>query len=100
VFWGAFGVLLALLIRVFAGDTDETADANRENRSIPKGMERAVEKGLLAIRLFKMALATDPELILGDEEYMEFRKAWRLTKQMLSADEIEAFKELLRNYSG
>lgn len=59
-----------------------------------------MEKGLLAIRLFKIALAADPELTLGDEESMEFRKAWRLTKQMLSADEIEAFKELLRNYSG
>jgi hypothetical protein len=62
-------------------------------------VEAKIEKGLLAIKLFKIALSTDPELSLCDEEYMEFRKAWRLTKQILSADEIEAFKELLRHYS-
>jgi hypothetical protein len=61
-------------------------------------MERAVEKGLLAIRLFKIALATDPELTLDDEDYMEFRKAWRLTKQMLNLAEMAAFKERLRHY--
>ena len=62
-------------------------------------MEAKIEKGLLAIKLFKIALATDPELTLGDEEYMEFRKAWRLTKQMLSVAEIAAFKEMLQHYS-
>ncbi|MEG4589717.1 hypothetical protein QUA54_31550 [Microcoleus sp. MOSTC5] len=71
----------------------------------PRGIERVdadMERGLLAIKLFQIATTTNPALLLpevADEQHMEFRKAWRLTKQVLSAAEISAFKEMLKHYS-
>lgn len=58
--------------------------------------ESKFEKGLLAIRLLKMALATDPKLSLEDEHNQQLKRAWGLSKKLLSAEEIEAFGEVLR----
>lgn len=57
-----------------------------------------LERGLLAIKLLKIATATRPELTAGDENYIEYRKAWRFAKQLLSAAEIASFEEMLRHY--
>ncbi|MEG4989790.1 hypothetical protein QUB08_29215 [Microcoleus sp. BR0-C5] len=76
-----------------------------ESKYTPRGIERVdadMERGLLAIKLFQIATTTNPALLLpevADEQHMEFRKAWRLTKQVLSAAEIGAFKEMLKHYS-
>ena len=65
-------------------------------------MDADIERGLLAIKLFKVATTTNPEQLLadvGDAEHMEFRKAWRFAKQMLSVDEIASFREMLKHYA-
>lgn len=61
--------------------------------------ETTTEKGLLAIRLVRFALAKNSELQLEDEHNQQIRRAWQLGKKLLSAEEIEAFGELLRHYA-
>jgi hypothetical protein len=60
-----------------------------------------VERGLLAIRLLKVALAANPDEDLeafADETWAELRGAWRFTKKLLNKDELAAFKDVLQNY--
>ncbi len=64
-------------------------------------MDADIERGLLAIKLLKIATTAKPAQLLGDvgdENHMEFRKAWRLSKQMLNIDEIASFREMLRHF--
>jgi hypothetical protein len=58
-----------------------------------------VDKGLLAIRLFKLALdgsAEEEDLeLLKDEGLQEFKRAWRLSRKLLNAD----FRDMLKRFS-
>jgi hypothetical protein len=57
-----------------------------------------MEKGLIAIKLMKLALATNPEIILDDESKKEIKMAWTMCRKLLTVEEMAAFKEMLKNY--